>query len=206
MAMKPKERSAVTQVPVTMDIKGVAPLSWSRPLNDGLRESETHDGFEGRIWRDRFNSREDGQVFIPQMGVKLAMEAAAKHSGKKTQGQATWTKHFMKGVIAVDGGNLTVDGSPIMRDDLKSEELFVPSDGQKGGGRRVHKTFPTILPPWETSFDLIVVDAKITPEILLEMAQIAGNLIGLGRFRPESGGFYGRFVVTRLLWDGRAIG
>ena len=36
----------------------------------------------------------------------------------------------------------------------------------------------------------------ITEEVFLKHLVDAGRKIGLGRFRPSSRGFYGRFVVT----------
>jgi hypothetical protein len=33
------------------------------------------------------------------------------------------------------------------------------------------------------------------------MLEEAGKFIGLGRFRPQNGGFYGRFAVAKVVWS-----
>jgi hypothetical protein len=101
--------------------------------------------------------------------------------------------------LAPDPLPLFVNGKPILGGDVKSEKLFVPSDGTRGGGRRVWKWFP-VIPEWETEAKIIALD----PILIAHKEKIgsylthAGQFIGMGRFRPVRNGYYGRFTVHDL--------
>ena len=49
---------------------------------------------------------------------------------------------------------------------------------------------------WELSFSLTLDTEVITPKMLRQIVDIAGKRIGLGDFRPQTKGQFGRFVVT----------
>ena len=51
---------------------------------------------------------------------------------------------------------------------------------------------------WACNLDLEMIAGKVTSEILLEMLNVAGHAIGVGDFRIQKGGEYGRFVATLL--------
>jgi hypothetical protein len=89
---------------------------------------------------------------------------------------------------------------PIKKDDVPGEWYFVPSDGRPGGGKRVKKCFPVIR-EWHGEVTYYILDETITPEVFEVHLREAGSFIGIGRFRPENGGFYGRFGVKKVVWQ-----
>jgi hypothetical protein len=42
----------------------------------------------------------------------------------------------------------------------------------------------------------------VPTEIFERCLKEAGNLIGVGRFRPQNGGYFGRFTVKSIKWTG----
>lgn len=76
----------------------------------------------------------------------------------------------------------------------------MPSDGVAGGGKRVDKCFP-VIPQWQGTVTFYVLDETITEDVFRYHLEQAGSFVGIGRFRPRRGGFYGRFRVTDLKWD-----
>jgi len=46
-----------------------------------------------------------------------------------------------------------------------------------------------------------IFDDIITEEVFRQVLVSAGLVVGLGRFRPESRGFYGRFAVKSIEWS-----
>ena len=54
------------------------------------------------------------------------------------------------------------------------------------------------IPEWSTKVALRVTDERITPDVLREAFKIAGDRVGVGRFRPYDGGAYGRFELVSL--------
>ena len=77
--------------------------------------------------------------------------------------------------------------------------MHVPSDGVRGGTKRVLKCFPYI-DEWEAEAEVEILDDIITKEIFLQIIKEAGRFIGLLRFRPRNNGYYGRFEIELLDW------
>lgn len=73
------------------------------------------------------------------------------------------------------------------------------ADGKRGSGTRVPRTFPVIR-QWHGKALFYVLDETITREVFQRYLEEAGKFIGVGRFRPRNGGFYGRFEVKSLDW------
>ena len=83
--------------------------------------------------------------------------------------------------------------------DVEGEWLFVPSDGQRGGGKRVDKCSPK-LDTWEGAATFYILDDTVTKEVFQEILTEAGKFIGIGRWRPACNGLYGRFKVVKFDW------
>jgi len=177
-------------------IKGASPLSQSRAIRSERGTQEQHAAFEERTWRERINSDPNGNVVIPAMAFKNCLSAVAKYLGMKIPGRrnATYTKHFEAGII-VDA-DMDIG---IVADSVSGEWMFVPSDGKRGSGSRVWKCFPVVR-DWGGKIVVHVIDETITPEAFAMHVEKAGQFIGVGRFRPQSNGFYGRFNVVKIEW------
>jgi hypothetical protein len=181
----------------TCRLESISPLSFSRHYSTPKLEKESFSDYETRTWRDRCHENEDGNIFIPPMAYKNGLAEAAKFRSQKIPGKrnATYTKHFEAGVLVLEPLVL-----PIKKVDVASEVLFVPSDGKRGGGSRVEKTFP-LVPKWEGDVVFHILDDTITKDVFEETLGEFGNFIGIGRFRPRNNGYYGRFRVVSVKWE-----
>lgn len=177
-------------------IKGVTPYSQSKKISD-RQDKETGADHEKRCWRERCHVDTDGNVFIPAMAFKNCISEAAKFLSMQVpgKGKSTYTKHFEAGVMTMDHLPLNIHV-----DDVPGEWLFVPADGRRGGPKRVDKCFP-IIHQWGGQVIFYITDEAITREVFERHLKEAGNLIGIGRFRPRNNGYYGRFVVEDLTWE-----
>jgi hypothetical protein len=157
---------------------------------------ELPDAYEQRTWRERMHVTKSGHVEIPGSAIANAIKDAARYMNLSVpgKGKATYTKHFDAGLMVPDGIVL-----PVLASSVDFDRLFVPSDGRPGGGRRVWKWFPRI-DEWGGSFTAYLFDDILTREVFAQVAAGAGQIIGLGRFRPRNRGFYGRFSVERIVW------
>jgi len=178
-------------------LKSESPYSQSRHIDEQAGDNVDKNQFEQLNWRKRMHVTEDGFVQMPPMAFKNAASQAARYLniGIKGRGKATYTKHFEAGVLCMKPLVL-----PIKAESVAPEVLFVPSDGKPGGGKRVKKWFPYI-PSWEGEFEFVVVDPIITEEVFERVLTAAGQFIGVGRFRPVSRGWYGRFSVEGITWS-----
>ena len=158
------------------------------------RDGESDDAREGRCWRMRAHANEDGFAVIQGIFFKNSIHEAARYRSDKVPGSRgkLFTKIFEASVTVYD---------PIVTavkvENLKGITMYVPSDGKHGSGKRVWKTFP-VLEKWEGSIDIIVMDPRITREVLFNTLATAGAFIGVGGRRPANRGDFGRFNVLEL--------
>lgn len=177
-------------------LESISAYSQSRAHQTPELDKELKDAYEKRTWRERAHCTDDGHVFIPPMAFKQALDAAVKFVNEKIPGQrnATWTKHFVSGILVVDGLVL-----PTKKDDLIPEWVYCNADGVRGSGKRVMRCFP-MVPKWSGQVTYMVLDDLITEDIFARVLEVSGQMVGIGRFRPQNGGFLGRFKVNGLKW------
>ena len=175
-------------------LESISPYSQSRHHITSKLEKESADDYEKRTWREKVNSTPDGYICIPSMAFKNCLSEVAKYLSikKPGKGKETYTKHFEAGILVVDG--LTLPGK---KEEVQGEWYHVPSDGKRGGGKRVMKCFP-VIPHWKGDVLFHVPDETITLSVFQQHLKEAGNFIGIGRFRPRNNGFYGRFKVLHI--------
>ncbi|MCB1771958.1 MAG: hypothetical protein KDJ31_20000 [Candidatus Competibacteraceae bacterium] len=180
----------------TCTLKSISPYSQSRYHETPKLNKELHDDYRLRTWREHLHYDKNGIVYIPPMTFKNCLSEAAKFLGIQIpgKGKSTYTKHFEAGVLVMDAAQIGIH-----KDDVDHENLFLPSDGVRGSGKRVVKTYPVIR-EWQVTVPFYVQDDVITEEVFKYHLQQAGTFIGIGRFRPRNNGYYGRFQLTDCEW------
>jgi hypothetical protein len=176
-------------------LKSVSPYSQSRHHSTPKLAKENDMDYELRTWMNRLHV-ENGHVIIPPMAFSNCIKEAAQFLSIKIPGKSnsTYTKHFESGVLVVEALVL-----PIKPASVKGEELFLNADGKRGGGKRVTRFYPRI-DSWEGTVEFLSYDDEVTESVFRKVLDAAGNLIGIGRFRPRNRGYYGRFEVKSLKW------
>lgn len=188
---------------VTVTLRGLTPYGQSKYIQAEKNPKETHAAYEERTWRDRMHIDSDGYVFIPPMSFKNCVSEAAKYLSIQIpgKGKSTYTKHFEAGIMVVDPVRIhNGTGKPILASDVNGLWLHVPSDGKRGGTKRVRKCFP-VIQQWSGTVTFLILDETITREVFEEHLKQAGQFIGLGFFRPRNNGYYGRFVPENYKWE-----
>jgi hypothetical protein len=180
-------------------IEGVSPYSQSKYHLTEKKNKESHVDYENRTWRERlhYDKRRDNEIYIPPMQFVNAVKNAAKFLSLQIpgKGKSTYTKHFEAGIISTSSVYLGIS-----RDEVEGETVFVPSNGVRGDGTRVLKTFPLINSGWQGTIEFMILDDTITADIFEQVLAAAGSLIGVGRFRPRNWGYYGMFEIKDFKW------
>lgn len=183
----------------TASLRSVSPYSQSKSYQRfvPLLDKEGKDDYEKRTWREKTHVDATGQIVIPGMAFKMALDDSAKRYSMTIpgKGKATYTKHFVAGVLVLDNVPLG-----IAKDDVEGEWVFVNSDGVRGSGKRVWRCFPVIR-EWAADVTFYVGDDTVTKEVFEHYLTEAGKFVGIGRFAPRNGGFYGRFEVGKVKWS-----
>ena len=181
---------------VVVTIEGTSPYSASRQHDTPKLDKETADAHEARTWREKCTYDANGIVHIPAMAFKQSLDTAAKRfSGQiPGKGKATYTKNFLAGVLCESDMSIG-----IKKADAPGITLSCNSDGVRGSGKRVKRTFPQFA-QWQGQTRFVVLDDTVTPAVFEEAFKNAGRYVGVGRFRPENGGVNGRFVPVKFEW------
>ena len=181
---------------VIAELQSISPYSQGKHYDVPKLAKERPDDYERRTWRERMHTSAEGFVFIPPLAFKNCLSSIAKYLGMQIpgKGKATYTKHFESGVLVLEAMQLPIKASAVA-----GEWVPVPSNGVRGYGKRVLKCFP-LIPEWHGKVRFHVLDDTVTETVFAEHLAQSGQFIGIGRFRPQSNGYYGRFVVKSLEW------
>ena len=150
-----------------------------------LRELECQTS----LWLDR-----SGAPTIPEAALRAAIENGAK---KLKQGP-----QVREGLIVDKVEQFTHDkgvGQPL-EEIAKAAEFTVPVVVQRQRIERTRAKFDE----WSCRFTVEVDDELVDQDQLASWLDIAGRRVGLGDWRPQRSGNYGRFEVVGI-WDADAV-
>ena len=131
----------------------------------------------------------DGTIYQPSSHIIGTLKAASAKFRIKDQGKSTYKN-------IVGGGAVIVEPDAIPHVFQKWEIDSRPIVNQATKGRRIKKR--PLFREWVLSFRLIVDEEDIPLEVLKEIIDLAGRRVGIGDYRPQKGGPFGRFMVTRF--------
>lgn len=135
--------------------------------------------YEGAFYR-----LEDGRSGMPMIAFKAATVGGARFYHSVTM---TALRQFMffDGTIGVDGQQLAIiEGEPRMRED-------VVRVNRGGSDLRYRPEYPQ----WRTELSVTYVKSALTQGSVLSLIDAGGIGVGVGEWRPEKGGDFGRYTV-----------
>lgn len=118
----------------------------------------------------------DGSYGFPAIGIKAAMISACRFADMKMTAA--------RGAFHIDGELVPVVGAPQPREDMVRV-------GMGTADIRYRPEFPE----WRIPLTLKINAAVISAEQVANLLNIAGFGVGIGEWRPERNGSYGRFHV-----------
>lgn len=178
-------------------LESITPYSQSRAFQSEPNEKESKAKFEERCWREKAHANEAGEIFIPAMSLKYAVDEACKRLGLQIpgQGKTRYTKYFEAGQYCMEGPTIGIKVA-----DVPGEWVYCNADGKRGSGTRVMRCFPVIA-QWKATAKFAVLDEKIPEDVFEQCLRESGLYVGIGRFRPQNQGFYGRFKLVEAKWS-----
>lgn len=181
----------------TACLRSITPYSQSRQHDEPRKDKETWEDWEDRTWRLKAHVNGTGFIFIPPMSFKQMLDTTIQRLGLQIpgRGKATYTKHFLSGVLVMNA----LETQTTLKE-VHGEWINANADGVRGSGRRVKRCFP-VIPKWEGEQIFHILDETITEPIFERVLREGGQFVGIGRFRPQNGGFYGRFNIERISWQ-----
>lgn len=184
---------------ITAQIKGITALLQHRFTETAESESATRKAniVRGtpREEAEKVTYRApDGTLYLPGAAIaRLLREAGSQHKQRGTRRSLKWV---VPSAVLVPQETITLhNGAPITDFEVDSRPVTIPST--KG---RIMRHRPR-LDEWEATFNLEIDDTILPVEVVHQLLTEGGTSLGLGDFRPEKGGPFGRFRVIE--WDER---
>ena len=172
-----------TRSPVSREIAAIAAKRGGNRTaadDDRLRELEA----QRSLWLD-----ESGAPTIPATAIRATIEGGAR---KRKQGP------LVRGGLMVLSTAFDYDTEKYgtcIEELGRSTQFTVPVVVQRS---RILRTRAKFDPKWSCTFEVDVDDEMIDLSQLLEWLDIAGRQIGLGDWRPEKSGMFGRFAEPEI--------
>jgi hypothetical protein len=171
---------------IKITIVGMSPLichAWSDKAKKMMLDKQTKQAKTGREAKDPEQDYRDSLYNLPDGGYGFpasAFKKAAVRAGTYTDDKMT----YLRGAFYVQGDMVTIDGTPQMREDMVRV-------GMGTADIRYRAEFPD----WSAVLPIQYNARAISLEQVVNLFSVAGFSVGIGDWRPEKDGSYGRFEV-----------
>lgn len=171
-------------------IKGITPLLMNKPEEYGFDEQwvekKASTDYEKDALKKLYIDSEE-RIYQPATHLDRALIEAGKKIKVKGQGKATYSKLF--------GSMASVEEFELLHLKQKYEifKVLVVIPATKGRIMRYRPMFKD----WELEFHINFED-EIPAEVIKEALEIAGKYVGIGDWRPEKKGKFGKFQVVKF--------
>jgi hypothetical protein len=179
---------------ITIEITGITPLLMHRfNVDEHTTNSKIKD--KNMLPRDEALKvayiDEDGRLYYPTTNIYSCLINAGKfHKDGKVKVTTARSSLIPAGVM-IEGEFIYFQEGTSW--EVDSRAVVVPSTG----GRVIcHRPR---LDSWVLEFSLNIDTAVFSPKFIRTLVDDAGSKVGLGDFRPERKGIYGRFKVTKWM-------
>ncbi len=171
-----------------VEITGITPLLQNKPEQYGFNiqwvEKQASEDWEKEALKKLYIDA-DQVIYQPNTHIERLLIEAGKKLKMKGAGKATYSK-VMGSMISV-----TPDAIPhqIPKYEIHKSLVVIPST--KGRIARYRPMFKE----WKLSFS-VEAEEEISGQVIKEALEIGGKYSGLGDWRPEKKGKFGKFQVT----------
>jgi len=170
-------------------IQGISPLLMNKPSNLIADISKDKKGFkddkQGQA-EEKLYMNNKGKLYQPATHLYGALIEAGKHKKVVGKGKSTYSK--------IVGYAVEINPFEIEHKKQKWEIFSILAVNPNTKGRSLlHRP---ILKEWELEFEVTFDESEIPDMIMKELFDIAGRTAGLGDWRPQKKGPYGKFQVT----------
>jgi len=172
-------------------IQGISPLLMNRPsamIGDISKDKKPFENNPQGQAENKLYVNPKGKLYQPSTHIYGALIEAGKKKKVVGKGKSTYSK--------IVGYAVQINPFEIEHKKQKWEIFSILAVNPNTKGRNLlHRP---ILKEWELSFEITFDETEIAPSIMKELLDIAGKVAGLGDWRPQKKGPYGKFMVTNF--------
>ena len=176
-------------VSLTVNVAGLAPLichRWSEKAKKQMLDKQMKKASKAKEAKDPEQDFEDSLYRTEDGGYgfpAVAFKAAAVRAGTYAEMHMT----FLRGAFHVSGELVPIVGEPTPREDMV-----------RLGGKTADIRYRGEFQKWSASVPVELNSSVLSVEQLTNLFTIAGFSVGVGEWRPEKNGQYGRFEVESV--------
>jgi hypothetical protein len=186
----------IRNITYDVTIKGLTPLLMNKPslLMSEVDPKKAKEG-KGMNTKSPLEQAKDklyeleGVLYQPETHLRGCLIEVGKNFSIKGKGKSTYSK--------VIGYSVEINPMEIEHKKKKWEVYSVLAVNPTTRGRNpIHRP---MLRDWELDFTITFDESVIHPDVMKEMLDTAGRIVGIGDWRPNKKGRFGKFEVTR--WE-----
>lgn len=179
----------IRQQEIKVEIQGISPLLFNRFLeSDIIGKSKRKAGAESeKIIEDKLYILE-GKIYTPSTHILGSLINAAKNFQIKGKGKSNYSR--------LVGSSVEVKEDAIIHKYQGWVAWRISAVNPMTKGRMI-VTRPR-MEKWAFEFTLVLRDESIGIETIKEILDYAGSYVGIGDWRPEKKGKFGKFIVTEF--------
>lgn len=170
-------------------VTGTAPLivhKWSEKAKKQMLDKQMGKAKVGkeakqpeRDFEESLYRTEDGGYGFPAVGFKAAAVRAGTYADQKMT--------YLRGAFHVPGELVAISGEPKMREDMVRVGMGTADIRYRGE-----------FVDWSAVVPVDLNERALSVEQVVNLFRIAGFSVGIGEWRPEKNGQYGRFDVVEV--------
>jgi hypothetical protein len=181
-----------------VEIRGITPLLIHR-FNEDAEQAKKTRRIEATQKDPRAEAQknayiaQDGTFYFNAFSIPNAMGNAG--SSHKATGTRKTLRFVVPSAVRMNTDSVTIMNGKGPAKDFEVDARPVTIPATKGRVMRYRPRFDC----WGAQFELCVDENLLSPEMAHQLLTEAGQSIGIGDFRPEKRGPFGRFMVTK--WE-----
>lgn len=172
---------------IEVEIKGQSPYLMHKFGEDEAdikgKKSIAEKDYASEVEKALYRSPE-GEIYVPSAQIKGCLIEAGKNFKVAGKGKSNYSKLF--------GAFLIVEPDTIP---MVNQEWITDARAVVIQRARIIRYRPKFM-EWGLKFTLTIMEDEIPVETVKNALDHAGNYVGIGDFRPQKKGSFGRFIVT----------
>ena len=172
-------------------ITGISPLLMNRPsqldIGDKSKDVKRETQSPIEIAESKLYKNSEDKVYIPSTWLQGSLVNAGKQ--KKMMGKGSAKATYSK----VVGSSVEINPFEILLNSKWSVFSILAVNPTTKGRNILHRPQ---FNKWEVEFEVTFEESQIEVHVMKELLEIAGKFVGIGDWRPEKKGRFGKFQVT----------
>ena len=173
---------------IQVTIEGTTPILFNRFRDvaiEGKSKKRTGALAESDI-EDKLYTDENGKAQLPAVYLKNSIVEASKQFKIVGKGKSTYSK-LVASTVEIEPFYIELNAG-------KYEVFRISAVNPMTKGRMM--TERPKFNKWSASFEIILNDEAVPNSVMNEILEHAGKYVGVGDWRPQTKGMFGKFMIT----------